>query len=80
MGGTASGPPAWPWREGAGLPVGRGRGSRSWSRTGRRAARAQSSSSSLAAAVGTRSCTLKQPTKKLMMDRYRCCLRGALWK
>lgn len=33
MGGTASGPPAWPWREGAGLPVGRGRGSRSWSRT-----------------------------------------------
>lgn len=21
MGGTASGPPAWPWREGAGLPV-----------------------------------------------------------
>lgn len=33
MGGTASGPPAWPWREEAGLPVGRGRGSRSWSRT-----------------------------------------------
>lgn len=67
-------------------PGGRGRGSRSGGGgapgpgPGRRAARAQSSSSSLAAAVGTRSCTLKQPTKKLMMDRYRCCLRGALWK
>lgn len=75
MGGTASGPPAQPWQEvGGGAPGPAPRGQL------RGAARAQSSSSSFAVAVRTRSCTLKQPTKKLITDRYRCCLSGALWR
>lgn len=75
--GNASCPPPQPWRErGAGFPVLLWEGARC-AGCGRPA---QSSSSSFTVTVGTLSWARKHSSKKLMMERYRCCLRGALWK